>query len=624
MSDPMHHDDDQYSGRLDWGLWRRIFAHATPYSRAIVGLTVGGLVVAGVDTLFPLVTAKLIDEATGAGRRESIWLWLAGYGGLALTLALGVWLFILLAGRIATGVERDLRAQSFRKLQELSFSYFDARPTGWLISRLTSDCDKLASLIPWFLLDLAWGVTMLIGISIAMFLLHATLAFYVLCIVPPLALVSFYFQRRMIDSSRHVRRTNSLLTASVNEAIMGVRTTKALVREEANLREFGGLAGTMQRYAVQNALQSAVYLPIVILLGSAGVGLALWRGGVIAGDGISLGTLIAFMQYAALFYMPIQDLAIRFTQLQAAQAAAERIQKLLDEVPEIRDSEEVLRAIESHAPPTPSPSLGGRGERAQDGGDIRIETLEFRDVSYWYKQGVPVLHRFNLRAHVGQTVALVGATGGGKTTITALAARFYEPREGEILINGIDYRQRSLAWYQAQLGVILQTPHLFSGTIRENIRYGKVEASDSEVEGAARSANAHDFIATLPSGYDTEVGEGGSKLSTGQRQLVALARAVLADPQVFIMDEATSSVDTETERLIQSGIETILRGRIAFVIAHRLSTIRAADLILVIDGGHVVEQGDHASLIRARGRYWSLYTKQFSRLREEAVLAGAK
>lgn len=479
---------------------------------------------------------------------------------------------------------------------------------GWLVTRLTSDCEKLSSLMPWFLLDLVWGVAVTLGITIAMFVLDWRLALVVLTIVPPLALLSAFFQRRLLRSSRMIRKTYAVLTASFSESLMGVRTTKTLAREEGNLEEFQEKSEDMYRYSMTNALQSAVYLPVVSSLGALGVGLALWRGGlgVSLGD-VSLGTLIAFMQYAALFTMPIQEMAERFTQLQAAQSAAERIQGLLDEVPEIRDSDAVVAAIAATAA---APRAEGV---AIDGGPERIERIEFDQVEFAYKEGEPVLRGFDLEVEAGQTVALVGATGGGKSTIVSLLSRFYEPTGGEVRINGTEYRERSLHWLQSNLGVVLQVPFLFSGTVREAIRYGRLDASDAEVEAAAELVGAAGFIAELSEGYESQVGEGGSKLSTGQRQLIALARAVLADPQVFIMDEATSSVDTETEALIQSAVEKVLEGRIAFVIAHRLSTIRDADKILVIDGGRVVESGRHEELLARRGRYYALYTGRLAR-----------
>lgn len=596
--------DEEYRGQLDLRLWRRILAHAWPYRGPLACLMGSGLTVAAIDTMFPVVTAWLVDEAMEHGVTARLW-WLAAlYAGLFVGLATFVYFFIVFAGRIATGVAFDLRTKGFARLQELSFSYYDVRPVGWLVTRLTSDCSKLSSLIPWFMLDLVWGSSFVLGIAIAMLILNWQLGLLVLTIVPPLILISIYFQKRLLESSRLVRKTNSQMTASFNECIMGVRTTKTLAREGQNLKEFETLTNSMFGYSMRNALQSAVYLPLIITIGSVGVGIALWYGGVHVGsENLSLGTLIAFMQFSGLFYMPIQELARRFTDLQAAQAAAERVQGLLDTEPAIKDAPGVVDAPDSV--------------------DERIESIAFEHVTFWYKEGEPVLRDFNLEVRGGQTIALVGATGGGKSTIVSLLSRFYEPQQGRVLINGKEYRERTLEWLQSRLGVVLQTPHLFRGTIRDNIRYGRLDATDEEVEQAALLANAHAFILDTEKGYDTQVGEGGAHLSVGQRQLVALARAVLADPQIFILDEATSSVDTEAEQAIQAGIEQVLEGRIAFVIAHRLSTIRHATRILVIDGGRVVEQGQHAELMRRRGRYYDLYTRQFRQQREaEALAAG--
>ena len=603
--------DDEYRGRLDVGLWRRVLAHAKPYRREVLGLALSGLIMAGADALLPLVTGWVVDDAVQGARGRAL---LAGHAllflGIVLLMCLLVWLFILLAGRIGTGMAYDMRRAGFAHLQELSFSFYDRRPVGWLMARLTSDCERLASLIPWSLLDVCWGAAFLLGICGMMLWMDAKLAGLVMLVLPPLAVVSLVFQGKLLRSQRLVRKANSQITASFHEGIQGVRTTKALVREEESLREFQGLAAAMRDHSVQNALQAAVYLPVVLSLGSAGVGIALWRGGLELGGGMTYGGMVAFLQLATLLYIPVQEMAARFTQLQAAQASAERLQQLLDEVPDVRDDPAIL--------------AGGLPAPSHDGGAERIESVEFDGVSFAYKEGEPVLDRFDLRVGAGETVALVGPTGGGKTTIASLAARFYEPSSGAIRVNGTDYRRLPLRWLQSRLGIVLQTPHLFSGSVRENIRYGRLEASDPDVEEAARRVRAHDFIAALEKGYDTDAGEFGNRLSTGQKQLVSLARAVLADPQVLILDEATSSVDTETEALIQRGVERLLRGRISFVIAHRLSTIRSAGRILVIEGGRIAEQGSHAELMARRGPYYRMYTGQFAReSQEQALEAGA-
>jgi ATP-binding cassette subfamily B protein len=460
---------------------------------------------------------------------------------------------------------------------------------------------------------------MLGGIAVVLLWLNARLAMYVLAVLPVLLVLSYWFQKRLLAGHRKIRKTNSRITSAYNESIMGVRTSKTLVRERQNLREFQDLSGLMRSDSVRNAILHSLYFPIMLGLTSVGAGMALWQGGLDvmrAQEGhMTLGTLFAFISFSLHFFFPVQELSRFLADSQAAQAAAERVAELLDTEPEIRDTPEVVAAIEA----------AGKADRpagvAIDGGPDRIDTVEFRDVTFAYQGGQPVLEGFNLSVRAGQTIALVGPTGGGKSTIVSLLCRFYEPTAGQILINGQEYRTRSLLWLQSNLGIVLQSPHLFGGTIRENIRYGRLEATDEEVMEAARLVDAHEFITEMPDGYDTRVGEGGSGLSTGQKQLVSFARAILADPRIFVMDEATSSVDTATEGKIQRAMRQILAGRISFVIAHRLSTIRAADRILVIEDGRVVEQGTHHELIARAGHYFELYTSQFTREHEENVLA---
>ncbi|MAB70966.1 MAG: ABC transporter ATP-binding protein, partial [Planctomycetaceae bacterium] len=448
--------------------------------------------------------------------------------------------------------------------------------------------------------------TMLVGIFTAMMLVDPQLGFAVSIIVPPMAIATWWFKRRMLESSRRIRAANSRITASYNETIAGVRTTRMLAREETAAEEFQVISEDMRSWTVRNALQSAVYLPVVMSMGSIGVGIALWAGGVQVREetGLTLGLLIAFMQYAMLFSQPIQELAQRFVDLQSAQAAAERVQELIEETPAIRDSPEVAARIDA----TPADPPEGV---ASDGGRAVVETIRFEGVGHAYVEGERVLDDVSFELSRGTTLALVGATGSGKTTIAGLLARWYEPSEGRILVDDVDYRERGLDWWQSQFGVVQQVPHLFSGTIRDNVGYGRLDADDDAVRTALERVRALEFVETLEGGLDFEVGEGGGNLSQGQRQLVSLARAFLADPQLFIMDEATSSVDAETEATIQNAVEEILRDRIAVVIAHRLSTIRRADLILLLDQGRIVERGSHDELMAAGGRYRDLYLAQF-------------
>lgn len=599
-------EEDVFSERLDLTLWSRVFRHALPYRKHLITLAITAVMIAFVDASFALVTRWAVDDVVASGE-FAIRYQAATYGVLAILLSVGVLVFIRAAGGLANHMSHDIRKESFERIQELEFAYFDHRPTGWLISRLTSDCDKLSRIIAWGSIDLVWAFCLVTIISIILLVLHPVLGLMVLAVLPVLILVSAHFQKKLLLSSRDTRKYNSLITGAFAEALQGLRTSKALVREEENLAEFQGLSTSMYRSSMQNALQSAIYIPIVLTIGSVAAGIALWQGGVgVQGGSLSLGTLVAFIFYAGQFFNPINQIAQVLVQMQGAQAAGERVLSLLNTEPGIADSELVRERIAEYEKEEVS-----SGSLALDGGRTDFESLEFREVGFSYENGETVLEGFNLTVSAGETIAFVGASGGGKSTIVNLAARFYEPSKGAILLNGEDLRERSLEWYQSNLGVVLQGPHLFSGSVRENIRYGHLEASDAEVEEAAARVNAHQFISQLEEGYETNVGEGGSRLSTGQKQLVSFARALLANPKLFIMDEATSSIDTETEKLIQNGLTAIFEGRISFVIAHRLSTIRTADRIIVIEKGEILESGTHAELLARKDHYYSLYTQQF-------------
>jgi ATP-binding cassette, subfamily B, bacterial len=590
-------EEDVFTGRIDFALWRKLLAFARPYWLLFLCLMTLGMSVAVWDTLLPRIAGLIVDAVTVENHAE-MHRHIYQYVTILAVFVACIFSFILVAGRLSTNLSFDIREAAFEKLQVLSFSFYDRKAVGWLMARLTSDCNSLSRIMGWSLLDLFWGPSALVGVTIMMFHLNWRLAFAVVAITPLLVVVARYFQVRLLLTSRALRKANSQTTAAFNEGIVGVRTSKSMVREERNLEEFKELTGAMYMHAMRNALYSAIFIPLMLSICIIGGALALWRGGVQVHVGsMSIGELLTFLFYAGFVQWPVQELCNRLTEIQAAQASAERIVGLLDTPVEIQDSKEIE-------------SLNHRS----------IESIEFRDVSFAYLAGKPVLKNFNLVVQPGQSIALVGPTGGGKSTIVSLACRFYEPTGGQILINGTDYRKLPLAWLQSNLGMVLQQPHLFSGTVRENIRYGRLTASDAEVEEAAKLVHAHEFILQLKDGYAAAVGEGGNQLSTGQKQLIALARAIIADPLIFVMDEATSSVDTQTERTIQEAIETVVAGRISFIIAHRLSTIRHADRILLIEGGVIAEEGTHGSLLALRGKYYELYTNQFTQERQEAIL----
>jgi ATP-binding cassette subfamily B protein len=452
-----------------------------------------------------------------------------------------------------------------------------------------------------------------------MFVLSWKLALVTLAVLPLLIYISIRLQKKMLKHQRDARKLNSRITGAFNEGIMGAVTTKTLVREEANADEFGELTGRMKQASIKSALVSASFFPIIMSLGAIGTGLALSLGG--AGvlhpgtafiGALTAGTLVAFITYGTQLFDPIQQLANILAEMLGSQASAERVITLLDTKPDVVDSAEILAKYGDILSPHKENWEPIKGD------------IVFDHVTFQYKNGELVLDDFSLDVKAGQTIALVGETGAGKSTIVNLLCRFYEPTEGEIRIDGTDYRERSQLWLQSSLGYVLQTPHLFSGTIKDNIRFGKPDATDDEVRLAAQLVHAEPFILQQEKGYETEIGESGARLSTGQKQLLSFARVVLKNPRIFVLDEATSSIDTETEQLIQHAITHILKDRTSFIVAHRLSTIRTADCILVIRGGKIQESGTHEELLAQHGYYYDLYTQQFCEDRTAESLGGAK
>jgi ATP-binding cassette subfamily B protein len=596
------------------GAWKALFLMCyVPNKKLFHRLMVVAILTAAAEASLTLITKAVVDDIEALGAQINLFKYAAVYGLVLATIVICIRTFIRLAGKLSMNLMYALRKQSFEHLQELSFSFFDNNAVGWLLARITSDTARIARVIAWGTLDLFWGVPLVVGILSVLMILDLRLGLIVLALFPFLAAIAWWFNSRILDSSRQLRRTNSRLTAVFNEGIAGVTTSKVLVREEENLNEFRADSGVMYRQSMYNLLLTSAFYPFVSIFVSMATGVALWLGGaeVIAG-GLTLGTLIAFMTYSRTLMDPMLEVSEKLAELQRTTACVERVIGLLQVQPGIEDSDEVKDRIR-HARDTSAVTL--------DGGSSVIRDLEFAQVSFAYKPDEPVLRNFNLKVEAGSTIALVGPTGSGKTTVVSLLCRFYEPVSGSILVNGENYLGRSLSWLQSNLGIVLQTPFLFTGTVRSNIRYGKLDATDDEVVAAAKAVNVHDIIMSMDKGYDTEIQEGGNNLSTGQKQLISFARAIIGDPQILVMDEATSSVDTQTEHLLQKSLRSVLRGRTSFVIAHRLSTIRSADKILVIDGGELMEQGSHEQLLERRGQYFELYQKQFQTEREEALMS---
>ncbi len=583
-----HELEEKEYGKLTNQVFKRLIQVLKPHWKWVVGFLICISIVSGIDSYTTFLSKNLIDKGIVAGNPQEIVRTIMIYAGMILIQAGSVFGFIYLVGILAERVRYDLRKKMFNHLQELSLSYFSQTPVGWIMSRLTSDTERLADLMTWGVLDVTWAIINIATAAIFMFIINAKLALIVVVMLPILIVVAFRFRKVILKYYRESRKMNSKITGAFNETITGVRVIKALSREESNLEEFADLTKGMYDASFKAAWLSALFLPTVQVISALGLGIVLWQGGLQVQIGnMTIGGIQAFVSYITFIMWPIQDMARVYAQMQNAVASAERIFNLIDTEPEVKDR---VRTLET--------------DTIQ--GDIRFENVHFH-----YEENDPVIKGLDFHVRHGEMVALVGPTGGGKTTIVNLLCRFYEPTNGKIYLNNMDYQDMKLQDIQSRIGMVLQTPHLFSGSIRDNIRYGKLNATDEEIEEAAAMAGAHEFILKFEKGYDQDVGEGGNLLSVGQKQLISIARAILARPELFIMDEATSSVDTLTEALIQRGMERLMENRTSFVIAHRLSTIKRADKIIVIDDGQIAEMGTHKELIKAQGKYYTLYTQQF-------------
>jgi ATP-binding cassette subfamily B protein len=596
-------EDTNYEGqKINPKTWRTILSFAANRRKSFIVIMGGGMLAGIIDTAMSFMSRWAIDGFMIPGSREHLGLFAFCALGLQLLMAALTLIYCRAAGRLEANLTADVRKAAYTRLQSMSFSYFDKTSTGHLISRLTGDIGRITEMISWTCIDLGWGAMAVVASLLAMFLVNLKLALITIVAVPVVAVLSVWFQKKILKYQRKTRRLNSMITASVNEGIMGAQTSKTLDREELNNEEFRVQTRDMYKASMRSATISAIYMPLASLVISLVSGLVLIAGGHDVQHGVlTIGTLNFFLNIGNMMFEPIRNFAGIFAEFQSCQAAAERVADVLVSVSEIEDKPEAVAKYGDFFQPKKENWEPIRGD------------VDFDHVSFWYQEGEPVLTDFDLHVKAGENIALVGETGGGKSTIVNLACRFYEPKEGAIYIDGVDYRERSQIWLQSNLGYVLQTPHLFSGSILENIRYGRLEATDEEVREAARLVGADEFIQKLEKGYDTDAGEGGSNMSTGQKQLISFARAILADPAIFVLDEATSSIDTETEQRIQAAADKLLRGRTSFIIAHRLSTVRNADRILVIDGGKVLEQGSHQELMAKKGRYWELYQNQFRR-----------
>lgn len=606
------YEEQEYHKPFMLKVWAKMLPFFKPYKKYFA-ITLGlNIFLAGVDVLTPLFQSYAIDHFIVPDTLEGISVFAFAYISMIVMQTISVYWSVHAATTIEMCVGKDLKWAQFEHLQTLSFSYYNTTPVGYIHARVMSDTLKIAGVAAWGLVDMFWAFLYVVSVFVIMFALNAQLAVILLVIVPCIAVITVVFQNKILHWNRRVRKINSQITSAYNEGITGVKTSKSMGIEKDNEEAFFERTSDMYRSAGRAAKLNAVYIPTILLFGSAAAAFVLYRGGyMVQQDLIKLGTLSVFISYAVVIFEPIQQLARLLADLISCQANIERVMDLLEQTPDVTDRTDVIEKYGDNFYPK-------KGNWEKIHGDI-----VFEDVSFRYPDGKEyVLEHFNLHIPAGMNVAIVGETGAGKSTLVNLVGRFFEPTKGRILIDGVDYRERSQLWLHSQIGYVLQNPHLFSGTVRENIRYGRLDATDEEVEAAARSVSADEIVKKLKDGYDSDVGESGGRLSVGEKQLISFARAILAEPAIFVLDEATSSIDTVSEQLIQEATDKLLKGHTSFVIAHRLSTIRKADLILVVKDGKIIEQGTHAELLGGKGYYHDLYYKQFEEESARKVFAG--
>ena len=599
-------DEQKEYVSLPWFGINKLLPYLKPYRRIIICMILLGLTGGLVDIVLPLFQRYALNQFIAAGTLNTLGGFIAAYIMVLAFQVVANTSSAYQACQIEMYVGRDMKRASFDHLQTLAFSYYNQNSVGYIHARVMSDTNRIGSLVSWGLMDGIWNMSYILGAVVVMLTINFKLALWVLAIVPLTALAAAFFQKKLVILNRRIREINSQITGNFNEGITGAKTTKTLVIEEKMEQDFDETTAEMKRTSVHAMHYRALFSSMISFSSSIALAVVLWRGGIITLQGvIEIGTLSVFMSYALGLMEPVQWIVRAVSDLITVQVNVERFTRLMETESDVRDTPEVVARY------------GDSFEPLRKNWEPLHGDITFEDVSFKYPDGDEyVLEHFDLHVPQGTNVAIVGETGAGKSTLVNLVCRFFEPTSGRILIDGKDARERSQLWLHSNIGYVLQTPHLFSGTVLENLRYGNPDATMEQIEAAVKSVSADAVIARMDKGYDSDVGEGGDLLSTGEKQLLSFARAILADPRIFVLDEATSSIDTVTEKLIQDAIEHLMKGRTSFVIAHRLSTIRQADVILVVHDGKIVEQGTHSELIAKKGAYYNLYTRQFQ---EEAV-----
>ena len=600
----MNENEQEQIKTLPWFGIPKLIPYVKPYRRKIILMVSLGVLSSVADAVFPLFNRYALDHFVAEKTLQGLGFFCVLFVVLLVLQSIDNYISTYLGGQVEMGIDRDLRNAAFNHLQTLSFSYFNQNNVGYIHARVMSDSGKIGELVAWHMMDFVWNFSYIIGVLVMMLAINTRLSLFILMLLPPAVLLISFFQKKMVVLNRKIREINSTITGDFNEGITGAKQIKTLVVEDRMQTDFEKDTEEYRRTAVHATHYSAMFRSLVTLMSSAALAIVLWEGGIITQQGvIMIGTLSVFMTYALGMMEPVQSIIATISGVIAIQVNIERLTKLLETESDVADRPEVTAVY------------GDTFHPKKENWEPLLGDVEFRDVSFHYPDGEEmVLEHFSLKVPQGTSVAIVGETGAGKSTLVNLVCRFYEPTEGTVLIDGKDVRDRSQLWLHSSIGYVLQTPHLFSGTVRENLCYGRENATDEEILEALRLVSADKVVDRMENGLDSEIGEGGGNLSTGEKQLLSFARALLADPTILVLDEATSSIDTVTEKAIQDAIGTVIKGRTSFMIAHRLSTIVHADMILLVHDGRIIERGTHAELMQQRGEYYKLYTRQYIEL----------